>query len=792
MKATTNILVHRAAIALAIALLPNAVVAAEELKEPTGKPVISRFEPRSIERGAETLLHIQGEQLIGLSGLKFSHEKIKGEILESKSRESLLKVTAAADLAPGSYEFSFSNSKGESPKAKLFVDDLPQSWESHTNSHAASFSVKVPVSFWGALDPAGDSDILEFAAETGQSLVFDVAAKSIGSKAGILITLFDAKGNLLAQNNGFGGGDPLLHYVIPASGHYRLHISDQTLAGSAEHFYRVSIGEFPVVTGSFPMTIKAGTTAEMELAGFNLGQHRSFPVFADKAGELKVRIDRDKLRMRKPVQVMVTEQNEYIEKEPNDSPARAMRIAAPAVVNGRIWNGYASGKITSQAGDEDLFQFEAAKGDVWVIETEAERRGSPLDTKIEILHADGKPVERLLLQAVRDSQINFRPIDSVTGDVRVENWEEMELNQFMYLGGEVCKIFRMPEGPDSGFQFYRNGGKRRSYFDTSPTAHALDDPCYIVEPHPPGTQLVPNGLPVFPVYFANDDDGERKIGADSRVHFTAPQSGTFLIRVQDTRDQSDERFAYRLIVRRAEPDFSVRLGNPNPTVSPGSGTEFSLTVDREDGFDENVRVDITGVPEGFYMSSPIVIQAGHLQANGALFASPDAKEPAAEATSKIKITATATIAGKTVTKDVNKFGKIKLAEKPKLMVAIEPYNESNPHFTPRNVTDEPLSVTIAPGQILPVWLKVKRDGHDDIVTFSVDNLPHGVIVDNIGLNGVLIPKDEDHRQIFLKAAKWVPETDRLAYCQARQAGNPTSFPVMIRVRKDANSVVASQ
>src|SRR5690606_19048562 len=131
--------------------------------------------------------------------------------------------------------------------------------------------------------------------------------------------------------------------------------------------------------------------------------------------------------------------------------------------------------------DADLFQFAAKVGQVLVIETDAARRGSPIDTKIEILHPDGKLVERLLLQAVRDSSITFRPVDANTPDVRVENWKEMELNQFMYLQGEVNKIFRMPQGPDSVFRLYSSAGKRYCYFDTSGIDHALDEPCYVVE-----------------------------------------------------------------------------------------------------------------------------------------------------------------------------------------------------------------------------------------------------------------------------------------------------------------------
>ena len=88
-------------------------------------------------------------------------------------------------------------------------------------------------------------------------------------------------------------------------------------------------------------------------------------------------------------------------------------------------------------------------------------------------------------------------------------------------------------------------------------------------------------------------------------------------------------------------------------------------------------------------------------------------------------------------------------------------------------------------------LRVQRNGHDDLVTFTVENLPHGVIVDNIGLSGVLIPKGQDEREIFLTAAKWVPETDRLCFAIENQAGRQTSLPVMLHVRKAGSKVVTA-
>jgi len=349
----------------------------------------------------------------------------------------------------------------------------------------------------------------------------------------------------------------------------------------------------------------------------------------------------------------------------------------------------------------------------------------------------------------------------------------------------------MPQGPDSGFQFYSIGGKRRDYFDTSPIAHALDEAAYIVEPHPPGTKLVANGLPVFTVYYANDDDGERKLGSDSHLLFTAPVDASYLVRVTDSRGLSGERFSYRLIVREAKPDFRVSLGGANPVVNAGSGKELSVTVDRMDGFDADVQVDVSGLPPGFSVSTPVVIQAGHLEAKGTIYAAIDAPMPKATNATMTRVTATASIAGKSVTKDVNNLGRISLTEKPKLFVALEPYDASMTNFIERSINDKPLEITIAPGQSLPAWLKIKRNGFDEVVTFTVEGLPHGVIVDNIGLNGVLIPKDKSERQIFLTAAKWVPETDRLCFAKANQADNQTSLPVMIHVRK-ANAQAAAR
>jgi hypothetical protein len=756
----------------------------EKPKKPVGnKPDISQIEPRGLQRGVETTIKLVGTNLVGLSKMKFSSKQITGEIIEDENTHALIKIKTDATLPRAPYDLSVVNEKGESTKVKIYVDNLPVISESNKTAVA---HVKLPSVFWGTLNPATDSDLIEFEARSGETIVFDLSGKSIGSKANTMITLLDPQGNVLGSNNSFDGADPLLVYSFTKGGTYRLRVSEETLAGSPEHFYRLSMGALPEAVAVYPLSVHTSPEAEVELIGYNLPANHKIKIKAATPGEVEVPIDVEHFRARRALKVLVTDQPEVVETEPNDSPAQANKLSLPGVANGRIWNP------KGESADSDFYRFEAKKGQHLIIETDAMRRGSPLDTRIQILDADGKPVERLLLQSVRDSQINFRPIDSVSGDVRVENWQEMELNEYMFLQGEVCKIFRMPEGPDSGFKFYVNGGKRLSYFNTSPTAHALDEPCYIVEPHPPGTKLIANGLPTFTLYYENDDDGERKLGTDSSVQFDPPADGTYLVRVSNSRGLSGERYAYRLVLREAAPDFKVTLNSAKPTVSPGSGQEFSVSVDRTDGFDGEVRVEIANMPPGFIVSTPLDIQSGHPEAKATINAAPDAKEPTAEQLAQIKVTATATVNGKQIVKEINRFSEIKVGEAPKLLVALEPYDKNATNWLNRTIADQPLEITIAPGQIIPVWLKMKRSGHDDLVSFTLENLPHGMIVDNIGLNGVLIPKGEDNRQIFLKAAKWVPDTDRLAYCQAKQAGLPTSLPVLIHVRRAASQQTAKK
>ncbi|QDT73479.1 WD40 domain-containing protein [Lacipirellula limnantheis] len=487
---------------------------------------------------------------------------------------------------------------------------------------------------------------------------------------------------------------------------------------------------------------------------------------------------------------------ESAEQEPNNAPDAANAIAAHASVRGVI---AAAGE--SRAPDVDLYQFSAKTGQQFVIEVNAARDKSPLDSHIEVLDATGRSIPRVVLQALRPSYFTFRGHDSMElADFRLHKWQDMELNEYLYANGEVSKLWMYPRGPDSGFLVYPGiEGSRIAYFGTTAITHALNEPCYIVEPHAPDEQLIPNGLPQYTIYYENDDDGRRQLGADSRVAFTAPADGDYLVRVRDVRSLGGDDYRYELIVRPPRPDFQIKASAGDLTVGAGSGKEFSISVERLDDFEGPIQIHVSGLPPGFHVSSPLVIEAGQNIAYGTINAAPDSVAPP-EDQSPIKLTASAEIGGITVTKNAVDLGQPKLAPAPKILIRV--HHKNQPSETVETVDASrpgeppaPIELEIAPGETISAIVELVRDGNDGEITLGGDhsgrNLPHGVFIDNIGLNGLTLLAGESEREFFITAEPLVPEQSRLFHLRTEAEGGQTSWPVLLHIRRQRQAAATS-
>ncbi|MDB6118936.1 MAG: translocation protein TolB [Verrucomicrobiaceae bacterium] len=749
-------------------------------KMPTAKPgapVLMRLEPRGFQSGVNTTIKATGKGLNGLTEVKTSDAQLKiTAVVSADGTSAELSVVSPKELLRGGYDVSVMTAGGASAKLKLYADDVRQVMVA---AAAAPLDLASAADCWGTLTATGQRDDIAFTAKAGQTIVLDLAARRVESKADtIQLEVFDANGRRLESSHGLDSGtDPFIAFKAPAEGRYAARVSETTLEGSADHAYRLTLGTVPYVVGWWPLSVKANAESEVKLVGYNLPAP-SVVVKAAAEGIAALPLDAAIYRSRMAMNVKVSALPEMVEHEPNDMPATAQAVTAPVSVNGRILVD-----DKPEAADADLYAFEARAGEEWMIETEAAQAKTPTDTRIEVLDADGAPVERLKLQAVRSSFNNFRSVDADNPDIRLENYTETGLDEYVYFNGDVMKTFRVPRGPDGGFLFYSSGNKRRAYFDTTATGHPLDEPCYVVEPLKSGQQPVANGLPLLSLTYANDDEGLRKLGSDSRMHFTAPAAGKYLVRVTDSRGWSGERFAYRLVIRRPAPDFAVKLSGDNPKVGEVGSMGFSLRAERTDDFEDAIEVRVQGLPKGWFASSPIVIQAGHTLASGSLCAEPGAAKDGDW--SKVTLTA---VSGK-LSHAVNNFGKVEPAAKPGFIANLEPSLNDQ---AVKRTGSQPQVITIVPGRLASAFIRVERNGNEGILNFDVHNLPHGIIVDDIGLNGIQVREKENDREIRFACAKWVPEQERLihatvssARAEADSAGLATSFPVRLRVVKEA-------
>ena len=482
------------------------------------------------------------------------------------------------------------------------------------------------------------------------------------------------------------------------------------------------------------------------------------------------------------------------EQEPNDLAGTANRWVIPGSIQGLLQAGvttsspensptgqqatgqqatgqhatgqHATGQHATgqQSGDLDLFRVHLTKGEQWVFETL--KQETPADTVIDLLTTDGHAVERLRLRATRDSAINFRAIAADRPGVRVDHWEEMQLNDYLYFSGEVCRIFRMPRGPDSDMLLYASGGKRSSYLGTTGVAHALGEPAFVVEPVDQEAEVPRNGLPVFPLFYQNDDAEQADV--DSRLLVTAAETGDYLIRVRDVRGFEGPDYRYTLTARRAQPTFEVSLEKQGVGVPAGSGQALTITAVRHDGFEGPIAIAFDEVPAGFTISSPVVIEAGHYEAKVVINASSAAVTPESQAGMRLRIRAMGMPNNTNVRHAVKPPVKVEVVAPAKLQVRLTPLEGRQ-------------EIVIEPGGRVRANLSILRRDFDGEMKFEVENLPHGVIVDHIGLSGILVRAGETERQIELHCADWVLPTSRWVFAVSEGQGQQASSPVLFRV-----------
>jgi hypothetical protein len=753
--------------------------------EPIIPPTISKVWPVGMQRGTTAQFTLDGRNLTGAEAVIFdapgitAHisaitdvpEKITGpragvdlgaQVPLGKKQTAQLEVTVAKDVAPGIHRFRIQTPLGTSDTAVLDIGSLPEIQEIGKEPGAAAPSqpVTLPATLVGTVSIPGDSDQYEFAGKAGEQIVFQVVASQLGSQLESLLTLRDASGQIVAQaGENDVKADAVLTCTLPQDGKYTFTVSDREKGGGADHFYRINAGALPYVAGVFPLGVRAGQSETVSVVGSNLGVDSvkvDPPAKAEGWTTVPLKVRTAEGEPINEVKLAVGNDPEVREQKPNDSVAQAQTVTLPVTINGYIGGG----PRTCHAPDEDYFRFKAEQGEHLRIEVAAARLGSPLDSVIEVLDAQGNPIPRATVRCLNETTTTLSDRDSRTAGVRLVSTSGLREGDYLMIGDELDQIAYIPDQPDADTDLQSIGGLREAFLGTSPDAHAVNTPVYKAQILPADADFPPNGLPVFHLTWRNDDGGPG-YGADSRLDFVAPKAGDYILHLKDVRGMNGPwpGLPYRLTIDKPEPSFNLTADPENPNVPRGGSIPVTVTADRLAGYDGPIGVEVKGLPQGL-TAAPAEIPAGQTSTIVVLQAAADARldqPPAA-----IKFVGRARAEGREIERVANPDAALQLA------TVIPP-----PDVV---VTAEPRQIAIEPGKEVTVKLELTRqNGFKGRVPCSVENLPPGVRVVNVGLNGVLVTEDQSARTFTLQAESWAKPIEQPIYVVAQVESNSSTM-----------------
>jgi hypothetical protein len=774
---------------IGVVLAASSLIAGDS---PTGSritpPTLNSVSPVGVARGTTIEMTVEGLNLAKASAIYFSEPGVTGRIVRVKELPDLsdirlgsngtastvdvgplpprnqvtVEIEVSPDAAIGPVSFRLLTPLGTSPEGRFLIEpyygEAPDKEPNDTPENA--FETFLPAILAGAISKPGDIDYFKIQVKAGQELSFLNGAMLIGSALQPVVTILDNDLNTIATFGENGGSEQVMFARrFEKAGSYYIRVEDYQRSGRASNFYRIIVGEFPLVLGAYPLGMRLGSTAEIAARG-----HHTVPKFKVE-GKLPADSE-DSLTLR-PENAFNTVRV-ALGTEP-EVQSQGGAIPLPVTVNGRI----------EKAGGENRYRFHASKGEQVVFEVNARRLGSDLDSYLEILDSKGQPIERAIARPLWSTGLTLRDHDSAGRGLRLLAWDGIKVGDYMMIGGEIIRADALPLSPDNDVVFEGFGGQRLTFFDTTAEAHAVDSSVYTVQIHPPGTKLSPNGLPITHLFYRNDDGGPG-YGKDSLLHFTAPSDGEYIVCIRDVQGLGGENYGYRLTARHPRPDFRLTVNPRNPNVPAGGTIPLTVTASRRDGFEGPIDVSLAGLPAGFHASSG-VIAAGQISTTIALSADADAKLNAA---APLNATGKAAIDGQTIARVANPEDHLKL-------ISLMPRADIL-------MTAETKEITLEPGGSAEITVSIARQGDfRGRVPVEVRNLPPRVRVLDVGLNGVLLNEDESRRSFTIDALPNAESVDQLIYVSGAietRSGQQNSYaaPQAIRLRVKAPSARASR
>jgi hypothetical protein len=321
---------------------------------------------------------------------------------------------------------------------------------------------------------------------------------------------------------------------------------------------------------------------------------------------------------------------EIVEVEPNDTPAKAQKIAGDTVVHGRLQKG----------GDLDGFQVELKQGETLTAALQAHSLlGSPMDAVAQICRLvprgesanESTRLEAFVLEQNHDV-VGLDPIVAATAPqdgaylVRVFAYPSEPNSSIAYAGGdnyvyrltltkgEFDPASMMPPPVDAPKTVSGRAGDE---------AQGVEMPSLLLgRLETPGEQHLFSftaskgkkilfqsqsheaGLPTEPLLRVLDDKGavlaEAEGGDPKReleLTFAPPADGAYRLSLRDMFDRGGPWMKYRVAAAVQTPTFKIAVGG-DAFVLGDKPLEIPITIDRQAGFNEPIEITAVDLPSG--------------------------------------------------------------------------------------------------------------------------------------------------------------------------------------------------
>jgi len=374
---------------------------------------IGSVQPRAGKPGQTIELTVQGTDLNDSLRLAFErsqendpsgNQSLHWELQKVEPTQATIALTLPADATPGPLRVWLATATGAIKQHLLFVDELDavnDAGNNHSIDTAQSLTTRSTVA--GVCD-ASRSDFYRIEVTAGERVAIEVHTQPLRSTMDPVLRLLDSAGDLLIEaDDSAVGPDGRFSYQFADAGGYFVEIHDnRNSAGGAA--YQLRIGDFPIVTQCYPLTVRSGETTQVSFTGPDgpalAPREIAFPDGPHNALIVPVRFEQG--QSSSWVSLHGSPVPQFRESASTDS------LTVPIGING----------VLSQPGEIDSYRIRGAQGQAIRVAAKTRRLASPTLLQMRLFNPAGAAIAETTVTDV--DEWSFDATFPEDGDYRLE------------------------------------------------------------------------------------------------------------------------------------------------------------------------------------------------------------------------------------------------------------------------------------------------------------------------------------------------------------------------------------